>query len=190
MARIPEITTREDLPPEQQPIFDEIAAAYSGEMVGPFRVLLHSPEVARRICHTGAYLRLESALPADVKELGVLTTAREFDCQYEWEVHEPVARRAGVREETITAIRDHKAPQDLTPEEAVVVKYVQELLRNHRVSESTFQAALERFGTLQLTDLTATIGQYSMLACALNAFDVQPDGPPPLKIRGLGAQVI
>ncbi len=181
MARVPEINKREDLPTEQQPIFDEIAAS-RGRVSGPFKVLLNSPEVTRRIAHTGAYIRFESTLPDDVNELAVLATSRELDCQYEWTAHEPNARRAGVREEAIVAIRDRKAPQGLTPKEAVVVSYVQELLRDHRVSEATFQAALQRFGNQALTDLTATIGYYGMLACALNAFEVEPDVPPLLPV--------
>ncbi|MEE8443171.1 MAG: carboxymuconolactone decarboxylase family protein [Dehalococcoidia bacterium] len=175
MTKVPEITRREDLPTDQQPIFDEITAGYGGNLVGPFRVLLHSPELARRVSHTGAYIRREATLPADVRELAVIATARELDCQYEWAVHEGGARRAGVGEDVIMAVRDRKAPEGLSSEEAVVVTYAQELLRNHRVSGPTFKAALERFGIEALVELTATIGHYSMLACALNAFEVMPE---------------
>ena len=179
MVRITEITSMDQLSPDHQSAFDEIVAS-RGTISGPFRVLLNSPEVARRIAHTGAYIRFESTLPVEVNELATITAAREVDCQYEWAAHEPQARRAGIREEVIVAIRDRKAPQGLTPEESLVVNYVQELIRNHRVSEATFQSALQRFGNQGLTDLTATIGYYAMLACALNAFEVAPEGPPPL----------
>ena len=57
-----------------------------------------------------------------------------------------------------------------------MVEYSLELLRNHRVSEATFDAALTVFGVQGLIDLTATIGYYSMLAAALNAFEVAPQG--------------
>ena len=177
MSRTPEISSRQDLPPDQQPIFDEIAASRGGHIVGPFRVLLNSPDLARRIAHAGSYIRFESTLQKDVTELAILVTAREFDCQFEWAAHEPLARNAGVREEAIKAIRDRKAPEGLTQDEAVVVRYLQELLRNHRVSEPTFKVALEKFGIQKLTDLTATAGYYGMLAGVLNAFEVQPESP-------------
>ena len=39
----------------------------------------------------------------------------------------------------------------------------------------------KRFGLEGLVDLTATIGDYAMIACALNAFAVEPTpGEPPL----------
>ena len=88
-----------------------------------------------------------------------------------------MARQEGVREEAITALRDRKAPLGLTEEEAEIVRYGQELVRNRRVSEVTFQAVLKRLGQQGITELTATMGYYAMLGFALNAFDVQPEEP-------------
>lgn len=177
MARIHLIAAREDLPPEQQPAFEEIADSRGGRVAGPFQVLLHSPELARRIAHTGSYVRFDSTLPADVRELAIIASARANDCQYEWAAHEPLARSTGVRPEAIAAIRDGTAPAGLTSQEALVVGFTHQLLKANRVSEATFAAALETFGTQGLVELTATIGYYSMLACALIAFDVQPERP-------------
>jgi 4-carboxymuconolactone decarboxylase len=42
------------------------------------------------------------------------------------------------------------------------------------VSDATFKAAKEKFGVQGVTELTATFGYYSMLAAALNAFEVEP----------------
>jgi hypothetical protein len=40
-----------------------------------------------------------------------------------------------------------------------------------------------RFGLEGVVDLTATIGYYAMIACALNAFAVEPSpGEPPLPV--------
>jgi 4-carboxymuconolactone decarboxylase len=82
-----------------------------------------------------------------------------------------------VRDEAITALRDRKAPQGLTAEEADVVRYGQELVRNRRVSDATFEAVLKRFGNQGIAELTATMGYYIMLGFALNAFEVQPEKP-------------
>ncbi len=177
MTRIPAIKSREDVAPEGRTIFDEISSSRGGRVSGPFTVLLHSPEIARRVAHTGAYIRFESTISDYVNELAVITVTREVDCQYAYSAHEPQARTAGVREEAITAVRERRAPEGLNAEEAVVVTYVLELLRDHRVSEPTFTAALDKFGLQALTDLTATVGYYGMLACALNAFEVESETP-------------
>ena len=66
-------------------------------------------------------------------------TAREWDCQYEWTYHEPEARKAGVREEAIMAVRDRRAPSGLNDEEAVVCNYVLETMRKHNVSQGVYE---------------------------------------------------
>jgi 4-carboxymuconolactone decarboxylase len=175
MPRIPTVT-RESLDPDKRSIYDGIGQS-RGQVSGPFPVLLNSPEVASRIAMLGHYIRYESSLRPMIRELAILTVAREFDCQYAWTSHDPLARQAGVRDEAITALRDRKAPQGLTEEEADIVGYGQELVRNRRVSEATFQAVLKRIGVQGITDLTATMGYYAMLGFALNAFDVQPETP-------------
>ena len=172
MARLSEVT-RNEVPPEKQHIYDEIAGS-RGSVRGPFAMLMHSPEVAGRAAHLGAYLRFESSLEQSVVELVTLATAREWNCQYEWTAHEPQARAAGVSDGTIAAVRERRAPEGLSPDEAVVVSYAQELLHHGAVSDATFAAAKERLGPQGVVDLTATIGYYSMIASVLNAFDVQP----------------
>ncbi len=172
MARLSEIT-RDEVPPEKQHIYDEIAGS-RGSVRGPFAMLMHSPEVAGRAAHLGAYLRFESSLEQSVVELVTLATAREWDCQYEWTAHEPQARQAGVSDGSIAAVRDRRAPEGLSPDEALLVSYAQDLLRHGAVSDATFAAAMELLGPQGVVDLTATIGYYSMIASVLNAFDVQP----------------
>ena len=175
MSRIPGVQ-REDLPPDQQHHFDYIAGNRP-EVRGPFPILLNSPDVASRIAHVGTYIRFETSLDAAVRELAIITTARAWDCQYEWTMHEPFAREAGVRAEAITAVRDRTAPQGLTQDEAVIFDYVDSLLRNRRVPRDTFEKALAMLGRQGITDLTTTAGYYSLLACVLDSFAVNPDTP-------------
>jgi 4-carboxymuconolactone decarboxylase len=175
MPRIPTVT-REKLPADQRAIYDAITQS-RGHVTGPFPVLLNSPEAAHRVATLGHYLRYESTLKPMIRELAILTVAREFDCQYAWTSHDFLARQAGVRDEAIAALRDCKAPDGLTAEEAAIVQYGQELIRHHRISETTFEAALKQLGEQGITELTAMMGYYAMLGFALNAFDVQPEKP-------------
>ena len=85
-----------------------------------------------------------------------------------------LAREAGVREEAIQVVANRGALELLGEDEARIVKYGRELLRDHRVSDETFEAAKTRFGNQGVTELTATMGYYAMLAYGLNAFEVEP----------------
>jgi 4-carboxymuconolactone decarboxylase len=175
MPRLPEITERDALPPEKQPIFDAIAES-RGRVGYPFSLLLNSPEVAGRVAHLGTYLRFESTLPAPDRELAIITAAREFDCAFEFSAHARGAQRAGVRDEAIQTVANDGDLEALTPDEAIVVQYGRELFRQHRVSQPTFDQARARFGDQGVTELTSVMGYYALLACSLNAFEVQP-GP-------------
>jgi 4-carboxymuconolactone decarboxylase len=56
---------------------------------GPVGILLHSPELSRHARPLNRYLRHEAGLGGRVRELSILTTARELDSQFEWAAHEP-----------------------------------------------------------------------------------------------------
>src|SRR5579862_3853259 len=73
-----------------------IVAGPRGEVRGPFNALLRSPELADRIRHMGDYLRFESDVPADLKELAILLVARFWSAQYEWYAHSKLSVKAGL----------------------------------------------------------------------------------------------
>jgi hypothetical protein len=50
MARVKQITSKNELSDEHHGIFDSIASS-RGRISGPFSVLLHSPEIAGRAAH-------------------------------------------------------------------------------------------------------------------------------------------
>lgn len=172
MARIP-TATRESVPDNQRAIYDEIITERGGPIEsGPVSVLINCPEIAKRGSHLSAYLRQESTLPAKVQELAMLITAREQDCQYIWNAHAAAGRSAGLSDALVDALRDKRDLPQLAPDEAAVVNCCREIFRTHRVSDATFQAALQQLGTQGLTELITLIGYYTLLACNANAFDI------------------
>lgn len=178
MTRLTRITERSQVADEHGDIFDSITSS-RGRVSGPFSVLLNSPEVAGRAAHLGAYIRFESTLSDEKRELAIITAAREFDCDYEWSAHAGLARDAGVRDEAIEVVANRSQVDRLSSEEATIINYGRELFQDHRVSDATFDAAKAMFGEQGVTELTATMGYYGMLACALNAFQVEPSPGAP-----------
>ena len=179
MARLAELSDRDALSPEAQTAFDAISGT-RGSVRGPFAMLLHSPEVAERAAHLGAYLRFESSLPDAERELAIIATARAFDCDYEWAAHARLAREVGVGEDAINAVANRELT-GLTDDERVVVEFARELLEQHSTSDAVFERARDRFGDSGVIELTATVGYYAMIACVLNATEIEPpEGSEPL----------
>jgi 4-carboxymuconolactone decarboxylase len=177
MARIATIDKKEDLAPENQKVYDAIAQS-RGVVGGPWRALLHSPEIAHRTMHLGSYVRFESSLEKKLIELTALVAARELDCKHEWAAHVNHGQKAGIPLATIRAVHQRQGVEHFSTEDAQIVSFVREMLHSHRVSEPTFQAIYGRFGEKGMVELTATVGYYAMLACTLNTFDVYTATPP------------
>lgn len=171
MARILDVS-REELSAEEQGYYDEIVESRGG-IRGPYGVLLHSPKLAACVAATGTYVRFEGDMDNALREVVVLATAREIKSQYEFAAHARLARAAGVSEDTIQGIAKGTAPNGLSGDEALVVRYVQELLRDHKVSAASFDAVKDRFGVKGTVELTGLIGHYMLVGQVLAAFAVE-----------------
>lgn len=171
MARLTPITSKDQVPAKDHTIFDSIVAS-RGAVQGPFTIFLHSPELAGRLAHLGAYVRFEGSLDMRVRVLAAMTVACEFEAVYVWGAQTGGARRLGVPEETIAAIRENHS-RGLPPEDAEIVEFTRQLLRRHRVDEASFTKLQSRFGSDGLIQLTGAIGYYSMLAMTVNACELE-----------------
>ncbi len=172
MARIP-MVTRESVAEELRGVFDELDAAPGGIGTGPMSILKHSPEMARRATPFWEYVRNESTVPHAMRELAMLVTARAKDCVYIWDRHVPIARQSGLSNELIDSLRDRKPLPSLSPSEAAVINLANEFFTSNRVSEATFKAAHDQFGTQALVELVTLMGYYAMLAFNANTVDLQ-----------------
>ena len=175
MARVPYVT-RENMTPEGQQVWDEVERS-RGEVAGNFRALLNSPLAVGKMAELGGYVRFETPLDRRVKALAILTTARDADGHYVWTVNQQDAREAGLSDSVISAIRERRAPVGLEPRDAAVVQFVLELLRHHRISDTTFEALRSQVGDPGIIDVLLLIGYYHSLAHNLQALEVElPDG--------------
>ena len=171
MARLPPITSKDQVPAKEHATFDSIVAS-RGAVQGPFTMFMHSPELAGRVAHLGAYVRFEGSLDMRVRVLAAMTVAREFEAVYVWGAQTGGARRQGVPEETITAIRENHL-RGVPPEDAEIIEFTRQLLRRHRVDEVSFKKMQTRFGNDGLIQLTGAIGYYSLLAMTVNACELE-----------------
>jgi len=172
MTRVAEVTQRDALPESQRPAFDAIVAS-RGSIRGPFGILLHSPELARRAAAVGGYLRYESSLAPRLRETAVMATAGLNECEYEWAAHEPIARSAGVPASVIDAIRARR-PADLQPDDRDIYELAVGIIQNHRVPDDLFERLKTRLGLSELVEIVAAIGYWTFVAATLNTFEVRP----------------
>ncbi len=179
MPRIP-LVTEANMTAEQRRVYDAMRSGpRRSPPVGPLAAAMHRPELAEKWSDLGLVLRFNSSFEPRLREFVILLTGRFWDCQFEWFSHEAEARKAGLSDASIETLRAGGS-RFAAPDEQAIHDYARELLRDHAVSDATYQRIHQAYGTAGIVELTALIGYYAMVALTLNAHDIGvPDGATP-----------
>jgi 4-carboxymuconolactone decarboxylase len=180
MPRLEELDPQA-LTPDQQRVYEHIAAQHTGHVRGPWAVALRIPEVAASSHAMYERLCRDTNLGKRLFELMVLVVARQWTSQFEWHTHEKYAREFGISDEAIEAIFNRRRPHFEREDEQLVYDVVTELSETKALSDATYARAQTFFGDELLVELVSAAGLYTMVAMMLNAFDV----PVPATARKL-----
>lgn len=161
-----------DMTAQQRALRDAITAGPRKitELRGPFAVWLHAPEIGDLAQRLGAHCRLQTSVPPRLSEFAILVTAKLWRAQYEWYAHAPIAERAGVKPQTIRALRAGRAPAGAARDERAVYDFVRELYRTRRVGDRNYKRLLAILGEAGMVELVAILGYYVLVAMSLNVF--------------------
>jgi AhpD family alkylhydroperoxidase len=178
VARIPPVLAPT---PEQQELLAKTIRNEDGSTLGLFSTLLHHPLLLRRVTALGDTFLGSGSLPPRERELAILRVAAREGSAYEWGHHVRLGREAGVREDELAALaRVLDAPHAAWSRgDREVLGFVDELLTAGEVSDTTWDALLQRYTKPQLLELTAMIGFYRMLAGVLRVAGVAADAGLP-----------
>jgi 4-carboxymuconolactone decarboxylase len=177
--RLPKLSP-EQYTPQQKEVVDRHNARRD-RIGGPYHVWIHSPELFEKASAISNYMRFDCALPVKLREFGILVTARFWDAQYSWNAHVDKAIAAGIPADVVRDLAAGKKPNFKADDERAYYDFTMEMLRNHFVSEQTFNQARKIFGDRALVDLIGSVGYFSMLQICLNSaeVDLQSDRKPP-----------
>jgi 4-carboxymuconolactone decarboxylase len=175
MARITQVSGKSDVAAEHHDVVDAVLKVF-GQVRGPFSILLHSPELAKRLLPLVTFFREDSVVEPRLRSLAILAAVREREAAYVWSAQVGAARRNGVPEATIDLLRAKGEPNALAPDERDIILYTRQLLRTNRVDQSLFDTLKDRHGVKWLVELTAAANYFSFLSGMVNAFEVAP--PP------------
>jgi len=152
----------------------ELTAGPRKGVKGPFVPLIRSPELMDRLQKVGEYLRFQSSLEQRISELIMLIVSREWTQHFEWSVHVPLGRKAGLASETIDAIAEGRRPSGMPFDEEIVYDFCDELLRTKGVSETTYRHAVKAFGENGVVDIVGVAGYFTTVSMVMNAAHTPP----------------
>jgi 4-carboxymuconolactone decarboxylase len=154
--------------PAQLEATQRITSGPRGALVGPFTVLLHTPELMDRVQEVGAYLRYEKSLEPRLFELAVLMVARRWDQGFEWAHHHPIALAAGLDPTVALRIGEGQRPETADRSVAAVWRAADEVLGTGQMSDDAYADVLELLGEEGVVELVVTLGYYTTLALVMN----------------------
>jgi 4-carboxymuconolactone decarboxylase len=154
----------------------------SKNTLGPlniFRTLIRHPELYRRFNQFAHQVLFKSSLSPRERELVVLRVGWLCGSDYEFHQHRSIGKDAGISDAEIERIKLGAQAPGWSSDDALLLQAVDELHRDHVLSDALWQPLSARYSTQQLMDFLFLVGNYAMLAMVLNTLGVQIEGPAP-----------
>jgi 4-carboxymuconolactone decarboxylase len=140
-----------------------------------FTTIANHSKLLKRWSVFGNHVLFKSTLSPREREILILRIGWLCRSEYEWGQHVIIGKRCGLSDEEIQRII--KGPDAIGWEdfETTLLRAVDELYINAFISNETWETLSKRYDSKQLLDLIFTVGQYHLLAMALNTLGVQLD---------------
>jgi 4-carboxymuconolactone decarboxylase len=174
MARISYI--REGDHPELGPLIERVRGGRDGRLLNPYRMLLHSPDVAASwFEHIGA-VRWKTELSGVVREIAIIRVGMLNDVPYVVRTHlERYALQDGMTQAQCDTIGNWETSLAFSGEDRAVLAYTDAMTRAVHVSDEVFEGLRKHFNDRQILELTVLIATYNMHTRVLAALRVDPE---------------
>ena len=140
-----------------------------------FPTLARHPDLFQAWLRFGGYLLTSGRLSGPDRELLILRTAVNCESSYEWGQHVRISLAGGMERGTIDRVREGPDAEGWSGHEAALLSAADELHRDSRISDQTWETLAETYDTERLIEATMVVGHYHMVAYALNTFGVELD---------------
>lgn len=166
------------LEPPYAPETAEILGGYPqqhGYLLTLFRTFANSTRFLRK--GVANLLDKESPLPLRQREIVILRTTANRDCEYEWGVHVAIfARAAGFTLEQITATRRGATDAPCwSAEEAILISAIDELCADARIGDNTLAKVQAIWTREQQLEILALVGNYHTVSFVANTARLPPE---------------
>ncbi|MEE6260755.1 carboxymuconolactone decarboxylase family protein [Plantactinospora sonchi] len=125
------------------------------------RMLTHSTGTVKPFIQFARTLFTALELPERTRELVVLTTAEYTGCTFVTAQHVPMARAAGISDETLRLIRERRLTDpSLTAYDSLVMRLTAEIAQRPTVRDELFAEAREHLSEREIVEVIQVVGYY------------------------------
>src|SRR5258705_2511891 len=143
MPRLTPIASKSDVPAAHQGVADDVMKVF-GRIRGPYSMLLHAPNLAKKLLPLVPFFRDECMVEAPLRSLAIITAVRECDAAYVWAAQVGAARKNGLSEEAIAVVKTKGDPGKLPADERDIIHYMRQAVRRERVDQGLFDSPKSR----------------------------------------------
>ena len=119
------------------------------------------------------HLMSGSSLEPRLREIIILRVGWKTECEYEWGQHVLMSAAVGLTAEDHERIKVGAAARGWGEIESALIAATDELLAETMISNDTWGVLSRHLNNEEITDAIFTIGQYNMMAMAVNSLGVQ-----------------
>ena len=134
--------------------------------------MLRTPEVARGYMNI---IRAVAAVPGvsfPAREAAVLLIAARYDASFAVYSHIEIGKASGLSEEQAALLSVGQKPKDLTPDQSTAVDVTNEILDDRKLSQQTWERAVNSFGEPGVVALVQFVGLYIFVDLHFSVFQV------------------
>ena len=172
----------------QKTAYEEFVRVRQGEPFGFWWGYMRVPEVLIPFLEIQTYVHdvietEQSAIGEALTHFAMMIVARHWTQQVIWDLHEEAAISSGLKPAIIEALAAGRRPPEMTEREEAVYDFCIELLRNHSVSDATYDRMVAQFGERGVAEVTLLQGEYTLMSMFMNVArtPLDPGTPPPLR---------
>ena len=169
-VRIKDIPENE-LTAEQAKVIQDLVAG-RGRLLTPYKIWIHSPQVASGMEQIGTFLNKRSSLSKREVEIGILVIAQHWDADYVRQAHIKAGKAAGLPQDTIDAILAGSDPKLTDPHERAVHRFAASLVGGKRLSDAEFAEIESAIGRNGIAEVLVLLGYYTSVSLGMKVHEV------------------
>ncbi len=174
LSRILEIP-EDQLTEAQKKVFDDLVAG-RGRLLTPYKIWIHSPELAAAMETIGTFLNRKGALTEREVELVIVVIATHWAGDYVQAAHVKRCLELDYPQAAMDAIRAGNAPDLPDAREKAVYDLCRIAMAPGGGSDEVYDRAAEKLGRDGLAEVLGLLGYYSAVAMAMKLHRVPVPG--------------
>jgi 4-carboxymuconolactone decarboxylase len=166
---------------EQKRVYDDVKAT-TGRVGGPSLGYIYSPGLWESNNQVSDYIQ-DCGITQAQTRIAAIVTARFWEAQYPWAVQVQAALAAGVDRAVVDAVNDGRPPDLPDAGDQVVYDIATEILNTKKVSQTTYDKAVEVIGYQGLVDAVGVVGHFTLVGMVAITAEVDPPPDAPVALN-------